>query len=544
MAEVKSLIVLRFLLSTSLLIASAARAHGRTVTCNDKAGDAQRIQRALNSAGSVTIAGTCNLGSKALSVQSNTDIQGSGSNGNSTGRGATTNTVINYSGSSWSFTMDGNSITINGLTINGGGLGLLGGYAGPYPKTNTGGYTFTNNTIQNITGLRNNQGIQVEHVLTYDGTHGNTISNNIFRNIWAGGFPNYPPGKNGSTCGSECITGAGIHVSGGMTNIVIDNNLFDKIGDNAITYRFGDLASAVQPENYFLTSHIQVSNNEFTNVHRYAIETQGSGDFNTGCLGGQCRVVLTTTGEVIKGNYWHNPFDEFNTLVYSIVQFGKDEQIYNNTAMMDTATCYLRPGIGFENSQIGTSLFQGNIVGSTITNCTPRGFASYITQTYSNYLVPVSTTTFVNNVFCGPGIVAHSIPSENKDAGNHNVEVGNYWATVCPSLGSNISMNFTSADNQSFEGGANGTWRVSVVSGLSVRSVQFFVDGASTPAVTQELQDVNTNFANDRNWLYHATLSTSTCAAGSHTITAKTTDVSGATQTAAQNFRCRVEPRA
>jgi len=521
----------------SVLLASTTAVYGETVNCNNNAGDAALIQGALNSAGGVTIAGTCNIGRSSLSILSNTNIQGSGSNGNTNGRGATTNTVINYSGPSWAFTMGGNNITINGLTINGGGLGLFGGYAGPYPKTNTGGYRFTNNTIQNITGYDSNA-IYVDHVLTYDGTNANTISNNIFRNIWAvsGGFPNYPPGKNSGNCGSECIRGGGIQVAGGMTNITIDNNLFDKIGDDAINYHFGDLASAAHPEYYFLTAHIQISNNEFTNLHRYAIETQGAGDFYTGCLGGQCRVVLTTTGEVIKGNYWHKPFDEFNTIVYSIVQFGKDEQIYNNTAMMDTATCYLRPGIGFENSQIGTSLFQGNIVGSTTTNCNPPGFASYITQTYSNYLVPVSTTTFNNNLFCGPGVIANYIPSENGDRGNRNVEVGDYWATSCPSLGSKISMKFNSANDQSFAEAGTGTWSVSVVSGLSIRRVQFFVDGASTPVVTQELQDVNPNFAADREWRYHATLQTSPIGGGSHTITAKATDVSGATQSAAQTF--------
>jgi len=150
--------------------------------------------------------------------------------------------------------------------------------------------------------------------------------------------------------------------------------------------------------------------------------------------------------------------------------------------------------------------------------------------------VPVSTTRFNNNVFCGPGVTANYIPSENGDSGNKNVEVGDYWAASCPALSSSISINFSSANNQSFAAGGNGAWSVSVVSGLSIRYVKFFIDGSSTPVVTQEIQDVNANFASDRKWLYHATLDTSNLGAGKHTITARATDVSGATQSVTGSF--------
>jgi hypothetical protein len=66
-----------------------------------------------------------------------------------------------------------------------------------------------------------------------------------------------------------------------------------------------------------------------------------------------------------------------------------------------------------------------------------------------------------------------------------------------------------------------------VVSNLSVKYVQFFVDNASAPVATVEVQDVNPAFAQDHKWLYHAAIDTSAMEGGQHKVTARVTDVAG-----------------
>jgi hypothetical protein len=67
--------------------------------------------------------------------------------------------------------------------------------------------------------------------------------------------------------------------------------------------------------------------------------------------------------------------------------------------------------------------------------------------------------------------------------------------------------------------------------------VSFFLDSSTSPiAAPQELQDLNTNFATDKKWLYHATFGTSELASGAHTLRAVATDVSGASSVATTTF--------
>ena len=134
----------------------------------------------------------------------------------------------------------------------------------------------------------------------------------------------------------------------------------------------------------------------------------------------------------------------------------------------------------------------------------------------------------------------------------HGVSQYNYQnGNSCPAgsnlTSSNISLGFTSADNQSIPSGGNGTWSLYVVSNLSIRHVQFLLDGSTTPIATQEIQDVNSNFGNDQKWLYHVTTNTSALASGTHTITALAEDAGGRNRKGdpelCSGWRCRPPSR-
>jgi hypothetical protein len=109
-------------------------------------------------------------------------------------------------------------------------------------------------------------------------------------------------------------------------------------------------------------------------------------------------------------------------------------------------------------------------------------------------------------------------------------------SSPCPDAGhltrSSISLDFSGTSRS----GANETWRLSAISTLPIKWLQFFLDGSPTPVAAQEIQDVNANFANDRKWLYHVTLDTTRLTGDNHKITATATDVSGATSSVTRSF--------
>jgi hypothetical protein len=486
----------------------AAGAYGSTVNCNNNSGDSALIQSALNSAGSggtVTITGTCALGSATLVPAGPVIINGSA--------------LLNYSGGGDIVSYSGNSLVVNGLTFQGGGIhGTSSHYQGAW--------SITNCKFQNISRTAlNYAAIFIDHILAGPpNTPGpNTISNNTFKNIWQGGYSS-------QNCGQECIAGSGIWFNGGLDQITIDSNVLDEIGYDGIK-GFFDNQYGTSP-GWALTSHnIVISNNVMTNVHRIGIEFQGIG--YSGCPGGCNYNQNPSDGTTVSGNFWHAPAFLNNPFAYSILFGGTNAKYINNTGVVDSGTpCYYRPGIGIEDGDLG-GLNIGNVIGS-VSTCGGVGWAAYVSDV--NYFG--GTDTYQNNVFCGAGN-----PNVQQDSTANKATIVsryNFSNTTCPNASSlatsSIAPVFTSANNQSFPSGGNGTWSVSVVSNLSIRNVQFFVDSSTSPVVTQVIQDVNTNFANDRKWLYHATINTAGLGGGSHTITAKATDVSGGTQSIAQTF--------
>ena len=489
----------------------AAGAYGSTVNCNNNSGDSALIRSALKSAGSggtVTITGTCALGSATLVPAGPVIINGSA--------------LLNYSGGGDIVSYSGNSLVVNGLTFQGGGIhGTSSHYQGAW--------SITNCKFQNISTTNSSYGaILIDHILAGSPyTPGpNNISNNTFTNIWQNGYP----WNTGS--GSEGIAGSGIWFQGGLDQTIVDSNTFVKIGYNAIK-GFFDNQYGTSP-GWALTSHnIVISNNVMTNVHRIGIEFQGIGGGN--CPGGCNYSQNPNDGLVMKGNFFHAPSVPVNNqFAYSALFGGTNSQYINNVGVVEVTACGFRPGIALESGLNGGTV-QGNVFGSVVTTCNPSGWATYITDSYAHSGV---TNTYQDNVLCGTGEPA---PLDKNATGATVVDRYNYKAATCPNTPnlatSNISaLAFTSANNQSFPSGGSGTWNLAVVSTLSLRYVQFFIAGSTTPIATQEIQDTNTNFSSDRKWLYHATFNTSGLSGGSHTITAKATDVSGATQSITQTF--------
>jgi hypothetical protein len=480
------------------LVMTAAGAYGSAVNCNNNSADAALIQNAVNRGGVVTISGTCVITS-AVNVNNAVTINGSG-NPNLNGSGLV---IVN---------VFANNVTINGITFNGGKI-----YVGLYPATN---FVFTNNTMQNVTSN------WIHDVLHIEGIANSTISGNTFLNLWATGYPHYPGGTNP---GDDLYPNA-IHVYNGMSNSTISNNVFNEIGNDALSVQAnGNNGSPLGGPNNV------ISYNEFIHVHRAGLEMQ-----------------VYTPGLVVKGNYFHDAQGPFwNSWGYSLAIDGSANITFvNNTGTTNSngLGCY-----GFLPAflEAGGSpyLVQGNVATTVypLTGCVGQGGDASQGSSWKGVLQGaaikpgIDTNIYQNNIFCGSPYITSIVPENTPRQEAIILDRYNYkQPNGCPAgtalATSNIVAAFASSNNQSFLAGGSGTWNMYVISNLSIKYVQFFIDGSSTPVVTQEIQDANVNFANDRKWLYHATVNTSGVAAGNHTITAKATDVSGATQRIVQNF--------
>ena len=283
----------------TLALLAICGASAFALTCSNSGGDPGAIQSALNGGGTVTITGTCAIGGTTLTVGSNTTVTGTA--------------TLNYSGGGYIFQSSGNSNTITGLTLNGGGINLNGGVQN--------GWTITGNTIRNITSTSGGVSINI----LGEGAH-STISNNTFTNIWPGGYPNglgLPYGSNGcspSSCfmGLVDSSGGGIFWNNGLDNTLIDGNTFSEFAGNAIQGFQDGLAGNT---NGFVSHNIVISNNDIQLEGRIGIEVQVVGKGS--CPGGCSRYNGQNVGTTIKGNYVHNfPSPVNNEFAYSLMWGG------------------------------------------------------------------------------------------------------------------------------------------------------------------------------------------------------------------------------
>jgi hypothetical protein len=261
-----------------------------------------------------------------------------------------------------------------------------------------------------------------------------------------------------------------------------------------------------------------------------AIETQGTGsDCPGGCQYGNAANI---TGLTIKGNFAHNFVAPYgNTYGYSFPIGALQPYIINNTAVMQPNG---NPGYGFESGN-KNEINQGNVA-SVNGGSQPWGVYNISGYPGTGYTVTQQNNYFAGTLASGGGYYG----PEGTNFGGSFINQYNINASACANPAacdtSMIALAFTSANNQNFAAGGSGTWTIYITDEISIKNVQFFLDGSTSPIVTQELQDLNTNFTSDGKWLYHATFDTTSLANGAHTLQALATDVSGATKSQTQNF--------
>jgi hypothetical protein len=462
------------------------------------------IQVAVNAGGSFALNGSCALGNSIITVNDPVTI---------TGSAQLSSTSANV------FVVSSDNVSISGLTFNGAGLWLN--------KTPTQtGFVFTNNTIQNTHGAN---AISADGILI----KGN-ISGNIFTGIAPDGFANATFASLGFgacyTHGGCDAPGVGIQIWAGIDQTIIENNQFDLIANDGMHIGWNAIAADSQ---YFLTKNNSISYNTFSRVHRIGIEAQAIWAWpNCGFSSReQCDAGHDfSTNTKIAGNYFHDAFLSYvDTYAYSLALSGPGNYI-NNAGLANVDSGPLGYGIEDMGQNV---LTQGNLIASNyLPSSNPHGWGADII-----YGAQRAGTTFTtqNNILCGDRSTTKNFGREPFSSGAA-VNRYNFIANTCPNAGalttSNIAIAFVAPDQSP----STGIWNITVNSALPVKYVQFFIDGSQTPLVTQEIQDVSTTFATDRNWLYHANVEATTLAPGAHTITATAMDLTGAIKSITQNL--------
>jgi hypothetical protein len=483
-------------------------AYGAHVKCSNKHSDRSSIQSAVNAGGKVTIQNTCEVSSGTIRINKPVTITGPAK-------------LVGEQNQV--FEINSNNVTINDLIVDGGWVAF--GAANSYSN-----FVFTNNTIQNIWTGGPSGG---PPALSGPGLISSNISNNSFLNIWGGGSPGYPnaPPLDGSSCPGEECWGSPAMAFSGLDQTTISGNIFDRIANDGMHISWESFTGYIDAQG---SSGNVIANNTFTHIRRIPIETQSqpSGHCPGGC--NYNPALGFTSGLQIKGNYVHDyAFPYWDTWGSSLVPDGAaGSQYINNTFIANPgnaggyAPCM--------ESSSRNNLSQGNVCASL--PGAQYHFSGGIAQgggSNSSF-----TSTYQNNIFCGnPATTAFGQEGNalyaSKVVSQYNYQNGNSCPAGSSLTTSGIAAAFLGSGTIS---GSDETWHVSVVSNLSIRYVQFFMDSSSQPAFTQEISDVNTNFSVDRKWFYHLTLKAASLPSGSHTITALVTDASGATQKATAAF--------
>jgi hypothetical protein len=497
-----------------------------SVACTNTASDIGLLQAAVNGGGTVTVSGNCSVSGGSVNINNPVSITGSAT------------IIANPAATNFTFFINVDNVSINGLTFVAAGIRLTG--ANTSARTNV---NLTNNTFRdfgmNPIGQAMNAAVWVDPIWRNSKFTGNTL-----KNLWYGGFSNTNAANVCSLGGStlcdnthESMYFFGVFFFGGLDNTQIEFNTFSQISGNGVK-GFNNGLSAI-PGGY-QAAGTSVSYNTFTYIHRIGIEIQNCNSPGTTC-NGFGNVYLTPK---FAGNYFHSPAWGFiDTYAFSLPVIGTGSQFINNAAIGDfsgNAThTVARLGYAFEeppgtgccgtNVWDGSAIEQGNLVASDINSSDSSNAGWY--AGFVNY-GSAAAQTHQYNVMCGPNWneTVTNAPSLNE------VDQYNYKSASCPS-GSGAALfasSITAQTGTPTTAGSVETFPLAVISGLPIRNVQFSVDGIS--ASIQEIADGNTNFQNDRKWLYHATVNVASMASGSHTLSAVVTDVSGTAQPYTQSF--------
>lgn len=471
------------------LLALSLPAFSATVNCTGNAStDSANFSAAIAGGGVVTVNGTCSINGGTYNLSTaNTTLQAGGSGAilNSTNNGGTT------------LQFNNNGITLQGITFNAWCWSSSAAWSNIIIK---------NNALQN-----SNCGFQS------NGMHNWYVGFNTFSNLFQGGYINYtnvPGAPNPDTQASPACWAD----FQGWDATVITSNIFTKC--------FNDGFHINPNGSIHSTNSSELSYNVCTLVYRACYELQAF-----------------ATNMVIKGNValnYNNP--NWNSFAYSIASVGQNLTFINNLG--DLGTNFCMGGVPYYLEDFaGPALIQGNVATSRpqSNNC-KAGAGGALWTFYADNLAniwnPIPTNTIQNNVMCGSTDIV-LITHENNPQGNFNiVDQYNYKNTTSCPVGalatSNVSAPVFLAGPQTFPQGGNGTWNVTQLSWLPIRTMVTNVDGVFQG--TQELQDVNTNFSSDLKWKYHTTLNTSQFSNGTHTIQFVATDVLGVTNSASQTF--------
>lgn len=454
----------------------------------------------------------------------------------------------------WSTFNNGVSIDSGATEANPGGNGSF-EYAGIagfciYAQSNPGhlisNETFVGNYVHDLTWHNPLGGVSMGIV---DGLRWQF---NKFFNIDNLGYQNvtYDTIYGSSNCsgGGECSwDGAAFEFRGGIANADIGWNKISYTGNDGFHVWWDD---AVSNTYYHVCNNVSVHHNTTDHIGRIAIEMQA---VSSGSCAGGCKSYSPGTNFTFFSNWdqIHN-LPTTNAMSWSINNDYENQQLYNNSSTIP-ATSNIRwfYGIALE-SAISGGIEQGNVIAIDYQNASRAGWGGPQTESTTGFGFTVAVN---NNVVCGAGSTSDQHWPSNSKMQNFQwihqegmdvygypnmIFTGNHRAETCWNAGalqtSNIKTAFTTANNQSFTSGGTGTFKFGVVSALSIDKVAFYVDGSNTPVVTQKLQDLNYDFPTTRQWMYHASFDTSAYGAGTHTLTAVATDLSGTKASASQTF--------
>lgn len=508
-------------------------------TCVNTNADVAGLQASANGGGTPVITGpTCKVDSGTVVITNSVSFTANGTvqlNGNG-------NKIMSYQSDNISFV---------GFIVNNGYFSTT----TPTSLIRT-AINITDNTFQNLTNGGTNgcyPNCGGPSVINFQGIGvvSSHIDRNKFINIWGQGYPTNPYTTTGATSSSTCYLpfnsplpgwcvldswGAQAITINGMDLSTINNNTFSEIGNDAMHIDWNVFTGTTGPQRS--TSGNQIKFNKFDHIRRIPMEIQSQPSYPSCAPAGSCNAgIVNTTGMQINGNLAHAYAYGYGDTWGSSLEFdgNRNGQDLNNTFISDdgggTTTVGSQLASGFELA-LNNGLLQGNVL-LTSSALHFGNRVSYGGNSNSSF-----TLTNQNNINCGSsGINGVSFEGSGFPT---IVDRNNFLNTSsCPSGGtlftSSLTTAYTSANARIFAPSTSQNFTFTVQSNLSIKFVKFFLDGSSTPSVTQEQQDFSTTFQTDRTWLYHATF-TVPSSPGGHSLVAVATDVNDVTSTQTQTF--------
>ncbi len=340
---------------TALLITAGCVASSATRTSAKVSGKTQRaISAAISAVCNGKTAGTVTFPNGTYSIDTGLHVPSNCTLEAADGAQVT----LEVTNNDYGIYLDGDNVTIAGLTLNGGGIVTTqNSYYAPQHDVN-----ITNNTFQNISSGKNG-------VASNGYWHRFNIAHNHFTYI-GNVVPWNKVTANVSIKDGQPYSGGGITNNCGIDETTIESNAFDHILADGVAISWNWTSSSV-PGAYVQANNDQVRYNTFHDIHRIAIEMQGVAG---GCPGpngcvsmGSARIV----GLQIKGNFaFHQAAPYYDSMGFSLVVDAASRPVYaNNTAVFGSGPdgCSGAGSNGFENAG-DDALVQGNVI-SASGNC-------------------------------------------------------------------------------------------------------------------------------------------------------------------------------